>query len=311
MNQEDKKHGNDRDTGFEDCVKYFETIIIKSFNFCFKLSLPLSNFPKQNMAGLRGKKHGPHLVEHDRSHEDGKQFDLLPSSKKDDIFRVAFDYYSPRPHFIIVPRDRKSVTNYNSLNPEEKLKIVKAAMEMVSHYNLQKSTILSLHFGRWGTEKNNFHAHVCVDVNEYLSIFEQKKDKIPNWPSPKYVTKEWKASKDHRHYAINVQKYPFKTYFEEEVKAIKDYRRTKPSTSTAGASAIPFPPFTALLYHPSDPKVGFAVEKSVRPRSAEALLEAQLAIIKFADRNKLTDMDAKDEDDGCHVCLILDEKAHG
>ena len=259
------------------------------------------------MAGLRGK----HLVEHDRSNEDGEQFDLLPSSKKGDTFRVAFDYYSPRPHFIIVPRDRKSITNYNSLNPEAKLQIVKAAMAMVFHYNLQQPAILSLHFGRWGTEKNNFHAHVCVDVKEYLSIFEKKKDEIPNWPSPEYVTKEWRASKDHRHYAINVQKYPFKTYFKDELNDIEKYRRTKSSTSTAGASAIPSPPFTAILYHPSEPKVGFAVEKAMRPRSAEALLEAQQAIIKFADQSKLTDMDAEDENDGCHVCLALDEKMHG
>ena len=256
------------------------------------------------MAGLRGKD----LVEHDRSNEAGEQFDLLPPSKKGDTFRVAFDYYSPRPHFIIVPRDRKSITNYNSLNPEAKLKIVEAAMEMVSHYKLRQSAILSLHFGYWGTERNKFHAHCCVDVETYLSIFEAKKDEIPNWPSQKFVTREWK-SKDPRHYARNVQQYPFKTYFKEELNAIKEYRQTNPST--AGAAANSSPPFTAILYHPSEPKVGFAVVKSVRPRSAVALREAQEAIIKFADQNKLTDINAKDENDGCHVCLVLDEKAHG
>lgn len=260
------------------------------------------------MAGLRGKKHSS-LVEHDRS--DGEQFDLLLPSKKCDTFRVAFDYYSPRPHFIIVPRDRKSITNYNSLNPEGKLKIVQAAMEMVSDYKLQQTAILSLHFGSWVSEKNKFHAHCCVDVETYLTIFDKKKGEIPNWPSPKYVTREWKASKDHRQYALNVARYPFKTYFKDELKAVKQYRQEKPSTSRDVVSAKPPPPFTAFLYHPSEPKLGFAVEKSARPRSAEDLLEAQGAIIKFADQNKLTDMDAKDENDGCHVCLVFDEKAHG
>ena len=251
-------------------------------------------------------------VELDRSHENGELFDLLPSSKKCDTFRVAFDYYSPRPHFIIVPRDRKSITNYLSLYPEAKLKIVKAAMEMVAHYKLQQSAILSLHFGSWGTEKHKFHAHCCVDVETYLSIFEKKENEIPNWPSPKYVTREWKASRDHRHYAINVQQYPFKICFKYELKDIEQYRQTKSlSMRAADASAIPPPPFTAILYHLSEPKVGFAVEKSIRLRSGEALLEAQQAIIKFAEQSKLTNTYAKDENDGCHVCLVLDEKAHG
>ena len=251
-------------------------------------------------------------VELDRSHENGELFDLLPSTKKCDTFRVAFDYYSPRPHFIIVPRDRKSIANYLSLYPEAKLKIVKAAMEMVAHYKLQQSAILSLHFGSWGTEKHKFHAHCCVDVETYLSIFEKKENEIPNWPSPKYVTREWKASRDHRHYAINVQQYPFKICFKYELKDIKQYRQTKSlSMRAADACAIPPPPFTAILYHLSEPKVGFAVEKSIRLRSGEALLEAQQAIIKFAEQSKLTNTYAEDENDGCHVCLVLDEKAHG
>ena len=251
-------------------------------------------------------------VELDRSHENGELFDLLPSTKKCDTFRVAFDYYSPRPHFIIVPRDRKSIANYLSLYPEAKLKIVKAAMEMVAHYKLQQSAILSLHFGSWGTEKHKFHAHCCVDVETYLSIFEKKENEIPNWPSPKYVTREWKASRDHRHYAINVQQYPFKICFKYELKDIEQYRQTTSlSMRAADASAIPPPPFTAILYHLSEPKVGFAVEKSIRLRSGEALLEAQQAIIKFAEQSKLTNTYAEDENDGCHVCLVLDEKAHG
>ena len=264
------------------------------------------------MAGLKGKKHRK-SVEHDRSHEDGELFDLLPSNKKcDTLFRVAFDYYSPRPHFIIVPRDRKSITSYNSLYPEAKLKMVEAAMEMVPHYKLQQSGILSFHFESWLTEKNNFLAHCCADVETYLSIFEKNKDGIPNWPSPKNVTREWKASRDHRHYAINVQQYPFKICFKYELKDIEQYRQTKSlSMRAADASAIPPPPFTAILYHLSEPKVGFAVEKSIRLRSGEALLEAQQAIIKFAEQSKLTNMYAKDGNDGCHVCLVLDEKAHG
>ncbi len=258
-----------------------------------------------NIPRLRGRRH-PHLDELD-TYEDGTKFDLMPADEKCDTFRVTFDYYSPRSHFIIVPRNRKSITSFTLLDQGAKLKIVKAAMAMVSHYNLHKSAILSLHFGKWGTEKNKFHGHLCVDLNEYLGIFEKLQDKIPNWPSPKYVTKEWKASKDHRHYVINVRGYPFRNYFKEEVEAVKEYRLSNP-----GAPAIPPPQFTAilyLLYHPSEPRVGFAAEKE--ERSAEAFLEAQEAIIEFARQNNLTNVHATNENDGCHVCLVLDGKTHG
>ena len=264
------------------------------------------------MSGFKGKNHSrlggrKHLDELDK-YEDGELFDLMPVDQKCDTFRVAFDYYSPRSHFIIVPRDRKSITSFNSLDQGAKLKAVRAAMSMVSHYELHQLAIFSLHFGKWGTNKDQFHGHLYVDVDEYLRIFEKRKNEIPNWPSG-YVTGEWE-SENPEDYKSNVRRYPAKTYFKKEVKSVKEYRRTKPSTSTAGASATPSPPFTAIPYHPSEPRVGFAV-KSERTRRAEAFLEAQEAIIKFASQKNLTNKDAKDDNDGCHVCLVLDGNTHG
>lgn len=256
------------------------------------------------MSGQKGKKN-----ELD-TYENGTKFDLLPADEKCDTFRVAFDYYSPRSHFMIVPLDRKVITNFNSLDQEAKLKVVKAAMAMVKHYNLNQLAVLSLHFGKWGTEKNKFHGHLYVDLEEYLRIFKKLEGKIPNWPSSEYVTREWKASKNPRHYELNVRGHPFKNYFKEDVEEVKKCRGTNPSTSSAGSSATPSPPFTAILYHPSEPRVGFALF-SGRRRSAETFLEAQEAIIKFASQNNLTNINAKDDNDGCHVCLVLDGKTHG
>lgn len=264
------------------------------------------------MSASRGKK-PLYLDEHDQPNEKGEPFDLLPSHAKCDTFKVVFDYFSPRAHFILVPRDRKSITHYNSIAPGAKLKIVKAAMAMVSHYNLQKSAISSLHFGKWGSDKNKFHAHLCVDVEEYLRIYDNRKNEIPNWPSASAVNKEWRACKEptHTSYVKNVRRYPFKTYFKDEVEAVTKYRRTEARGSTVGPSAIPSPPFTAILYHPSEPRVGFAVKNCATARSAEARLKAQEAIIEFASQYNLTNIDAKSEHDGCHVCLVLDEMTHG
>ena len=223
---------------------------------------------------------------------------------------VVFDYYTPRAHFIIVPHDKSG-----SKAPEAKLKIVKAAMAMVSHYYLQESAILSLHCGKWGTDKKKSHVHLCVDLDVYLRIYNQRKDEIPNWPpSEQFVkkNKEWQVKEPtHSGYVKNVRQYPFKTYFKDEVEAVRNYRRTEERTSTVGPSAIPSPPFTAILYHPSEPRVGFAVKDCRTARSAEARLQAQEAMIGFASQYNLTNIHATNDDDGCHVCLVLDEKTHG
>lgn len=248
------------------------------------------------------------------SRGEGEAFDLLPSNAKCDTFMVVFDYYTPRAHFIVVPHDRKSITRYSSLAPEAKLKIVKAALAIVSHYNLQNSATLSLHCGKWGTDKNKFHVHLCVDVEDYLRIYDNRKHEVPNWPpSERFVknNKEWIYKEaTHRGYVKNVRQYPFKTYFQNEVEAVTKYRRTEERT-TVGPSAIPYPPFTAILYHPSEPRVGFAVKNRTTARSAEARLQAQEAIIEFASQYNLTNIHAQSENDGCHVCLVLDEKPYG
>ena len=264
------------------------------------------------MSASRGKR-PLYLNEHKRPKEKVEPFDLLPESEKCDTFMVVFDYYTPRAHFIIVPRNSSG-----SKAPGAKLKIVKAAMAMVSHYtDLRDSAILSLHCGNWGTDKKKSHVHLCVDVEVYLRIYDRRKHEIPNWPSKFYVNKEWKACKDatHSSYVENVRQYPFKTYFKKEVAAVRNYRRTEEGTRSVGSSAIPSPPpspFTAILYHPSEPRVGFAVQNFQTARTAEARFEAQEAIIRFASQCNLTSSpQAISEDDGCHVCLVLDEKTHG
>lgn len=291
-------------------MKCFVIIIIKSY-FCAVVLIPF--LISANMAASRRKKPF-YLDEPGQLNVKGEPFDLLPSNAKCDTFKVVFDYYSPRAHFIIVPRDRKSITNYNSTVPGARLKIVKAAMAMVSHYSLQKSATLSLHFGKWGSDKDKFHVHLCVDVDDYLSIYDKRKHEIPNWPSANSVTREWRACKQptHSSYVKNVRQYPFKSYFKHEVEDVKKYRLTEPSTSKASTSAIPLsPPFTAILYHTSEPRVGFAVNNSETARSAEDRLKAQEAIIRFASQFNLTNAQAESEDDGCHVCLVLDGKTHG
>ena len=235
-----------------------------------------------------------------------EEFDLIPANEKCDTFKVVFDYYSPRAHFIILPRN-EFISTYFELDQKARPKVVKSALSIVSGYKLQNSAILSIHFGSWLTTKDKFHAHICVDVEDYLAIFEGNKQRIPGWPSSDYVTRQWKASKNPNDYPMNVRGYPFKSYFKEDVRAIKDYRKRP----TAGSDR-PCPPLPLnFLPHQSEPRVRFAVEKSKEPSSCESKLKALEEMINFAEQNNLTNITSNDQNNGCHVCLVLDERSNG
>lgn len=239
-------------------------------------------------------------------------YDLLPQHLRCDTFKVNFDVYTPRPHFIILPHEKSSVGHdYSTLDSPKRLKVIKAAVELVSHYtNLKHSAILSIHCGSWITTKDMFHAHVCVDLNEYLEIYDKNKHKIPEWPSAKFVTRQWRASKNPEDYEKNVCGYPFKTYFKQEVAAIKKNQEKETPHERNGGDSEGSSEFR-ILYHPSEPKIGFASKSKISSSETSVLLGAQEALFKFATDCKLTNMSSKNEDEGCHVCLILDDKKHG
>ena len=227
-------------------------------------------------------------------------YDLIPEEKACDVFNVQFDLYTPRAHFMILPRNPKE--RYDKLSEEDKLKVIKLAMSMVSEYNLQKSAILSLHFGSWLSTPNKFHAHICVDVEDYLHIVRQEKAIIAKHLPPLERRNKWLEGKNCEDYEKNVRRYPFETYFKEEVRAIEDHCQ-KPS----GASKITcLPPF---FIHKSEPRVGYVVERSREPRDHK--FEALKEMIEYAGTKNLTTVKAEGENNGYHVCLVLDGKSHG
>ena len=239
-------------------------------------------------------------------------FDLIPASKKCNTFKVVFDTFTPRAHFIISPRKEAKKRNPDlDQNTTQKVvisasSIVESALSMVSAYDLKESAILSIHFGSWLTKKDELHAHICVDVEKYLTIFKGNKQRIPRWPSPEYVTKQWKASNDHNDYETNVRGYPFRIYHPNEVKDIKVYRKEFSfPTDNSDSSCPSLPPNFRL--HQSEPRFLY-VDGS---RSRESKLAALKAMINFAERNNLTNINSEDDNDGCHVCLLLDERSNG
>ena len=110
-----------------------------------------------------------------------EDYDLLPTGANE-TFRVTFDLCTPRPHFIILPKNRTAITSpdFRSLNDQQMRDLIKAARFVLSHFKIP-SGILSIHEGKWSTT-NDFHVHIHVNTERYLEILSNTLDKaIPGW----------------------------------------------------------------------------------------------------------------------------------
>ena len=250
--------------------------------------------------------------EHKNQKGEGEEFDLLSTANENKIFKIVFDYYTPRPHFVILPRDGLELEghDYSELQETTKLELVKAATAMISEYKLEGgSIILSIHRGAWLSNKSKFHAPICADVNQYMQVFHNKESEIPNWPNKRYVTRQWRASSDPTEYEMNVMGYPFKTYFKQELKSITELKKR----DTGKASFIQPTTYEGytLLYHHSEPRVGFAVEKKSEDTSIAGYVQTLNVMNRFAGEHGLTNMEGSGDDKGCHICLVLSGTRHG
>ncbi|XP_028409729.1 uncharacterized protein LOC114532427 isoform X1 [Dendronephthya gigantea] len=243
-----------------------------------------------------------------------ENFDLLQHRNRNDIFRVSFDFYTPRPQFVIIPKDIESINpEFSAMTAEQTCVLIEAAKSVLSSFRIP-SGVLSVHRGSWKSRPaRSFHCHLCVDADRYLETFERRKKAIPNWPSVAYVTRQWCWNKDPHSYAQNVRGYPYKSRFKEDVSAIIQIMQspiTPVTLDNACAQATPTPwtqaqpgnCLSGIVYHRSHPKIGFVGKKDATVYDLHEILRA---IENFAAAYGLTDMETEDKDYGCHVCLYL------
>ena len=201
-----------------------------------------------------------------------------------DIFRVNFDCYTARPHFIIV-LDHTSSWTYEDLSDDQKQKVISLALEMVNNYSLDESrAVLSQHCGTWYNSRYNYHAHLCVNANEYLAILGERRNELDRWP----------------HNDQDISDYPIDRR-QREVDKIKEIIIPKEAKNVIEAADI--------LFHPSEPRVGFVDEMSNKPTNPQAWLEVQQRLMAYAIEKVL--LEGEGDDKGCHVCLVLDGTTHG
>ena len=228
------------------------------------------------------------------------KLNLLQDDFNNPIFAVTFDFYSPRPHFIILTKEDASIEReFSRITPEQTQQLIEAGKSVLESFKIEGG-ILSIHRGAWRSEKGKIHVHFCVDVESYLGVFESRKKDIPGWPSRRYVTKEWKRSKDPLSYPQNVRGYPYRSYLQQEVEAIK--------TNSSREPGVPLEKLqlgggiSTIVYHPSHPKIGFV---GTKPGSIQDFQQVLCAMENFAKELGLTDLKSNDENRGCHICLYL------
>ena len=229
---------------------------------------------------------------------ESQTFDLLPDGRKNAIFRVSFDFYTPRAHFVILPKSDKTIEpEFSRMTSEQVCELIEAAKTMLSISAANRGT-LSIHRGSWTSAKDTFLAHLCVDVESYLNVFRRRKGEIPNWPSSGYVTKQWKADKDPCSYAKNVRGYPYRSYLSEEVAQITS---TQPLVYDSRKNATRHSEIN-VVYHSSHPKIGFLGSDV---KNTEYLKEILLVMEKYANQHGLTDCASHNDNNGCHLCVYL------
>ena len=211
------------------------------------------------------------------------KYNLLQGDFNNPMFAVTFDFYSPRPHFIILTKEGARIEReFSRITNRQTQQLIKAGKSVLESFKIDGG-ILSIHRGAWRSETKKIHVHFCVDVESYLRVFESLKEAIPNWPSKQYVTKEWKSSKDPRLYAQNVRGYPYRSYLEQEVKAIRANSSREPGVPLGEVSLEGG--ITKIVYHPTHPKIGFV---GTKPESIQELQQVLCALEKFAKELRLT-----------------------
>ena len=231
-----------------------------------------------------------------------EDYDLLPAGANE-TFRVTFDVYTPRPHFIILPKNRTAITSpdFRSLNDEQMRDLIRAAKSVLLHFEIPFG-ILSIHEGKW-RKTENFHVHIHVNTERYLKILSNTLDKaIPGWEEkiPEDRKNKWPRQEGtwlRKPYKESVRDYPHEKYFQKDLdeleKKLKNQKlsRVQPYSSEAGD-------IEKIVYHKRHPKISFVV-KTIE------LTKVLLAMKKYADRYGLTNAESRDYDDACHLCLYL------
>ena len=226
-----------------------------------------------------------------------REYNLMQYHFTNSTFAVVLDLYTPRPHFIILPKGGTTYVKpeFSHLTDEQKNHLIDTAKYALECFRIDAG-ILSIHFGKWRSKSYKFHAHICVHADDYLRIFEiaNEMKAIPHWPS-EYYTRRWKFNNPFS-YELNVRSYPYHNlFFSENLPKVEILNKS----SRVPNCQLPVLKGFKTVFHPSHPKIGFL---GTKPKSIQEYQQALSQMHNFAEKLGLTE---SNENDGCHVCLYL------
>jgi len=243
-----------------------------------------------------------------------KRYDLLYGENEQ--FRICFDMYRPRPHYMILPKVEME-RDFAKLQHHNKQLLIAAAELLIKNYRVSAG-IFVLHRGSWVNHRS-FHAHICASVDSYMDTVHEKIAEISDWPSRMFVNKFWVANTraSTASYEENVRGYPFSSYFSDDVNLVK---KLKDWGYNFGANLRSIFEHRGtqffLTMHPSQPLIGFCcstiqdTEKQIVLQSMENYF--QQTVMAYHQRVKDSNWRIETEDDikdmtGAHICLLLEK----
>ena len=229
---------------------------------------------------------------------ESQTFDLLPDGRKNAIFRVSFDFYTPRAHFVILPKSDKTIEpEFSRMTSEQVCELIEGSQDDAIDFGWKSRNFVdSPRFV--DIDKGYIFSPSLCGRRELLGRIQAPKRRDSQLAKFGYVTKQWKADKDPCSYAKNVRGYPYRSYLSEEVAQITStqplvYDSRKNATRHSGINVV---------YHSSHPKIGFLGSDV---KNTEYLKEVLLVMEKYANQHGLTDCASRNDNNGCHLCVYL------
>lgn len=233
---------------------------------------------------------------------------------ENDMYFVTFDWYTPRPHVIIIgksgydkkclksmiPENPKPIDLQYEMNQKEKLALLDIASETYKAMQgivpieylsdvpgVGSPAVLSFHFGSWfaQSKERHFHAHICIDISVYEKWIKRFKDNIElknklnqtkTRTLDEYLMKAKQPQKDYSKCDIKDLKIALKQKSPEDDRLIGDKN-------------------VSLAYHPKFLRLGF---ESKGQDSLKMLEEIDAFIIRHGLQ----------KESGGNICIDLSKK---
>lgn len=238
---------------------------------------------------------------------------------------LTFDFYTPRPHLIMLKNKNKEKTTNPSKSGSLKglllsgdlVRLVTDIINICLKFcdklileNQQFPLILSLHTGSF-SNKDKFHAHLCLSLEYYINLFHHYTNIKLN---SSHKTKNWTISKDINNnkenfneiYLLNVRNYELLTtrkcqqYKQDDLRKILAFNDQESKLLAAWKLNHPE---IEIIFHENEPCLGFKFKTSIinfNSINTSHYERIYICMIDFAFANGYFQ-----KPKGCHLCLNL------